>query len=495
MKKNKGWYKPKGYLHVSPKLKKDDKESVLNYLRTKLKNHHFFPLIHETLSTRRYKKLINGQRSHFDYFSSKPTAKKREIFYPNHLDAHIYSYYAQEILGKKYEDVLKADELLNKAVIAYRKIPVESKPDTNKCNIEFAKEVFDEIKLRKDCIAVCYDIENFFPTLNHDYLKECWCSLLKVKKLDSINFKIFESLTKYSYVEIDDIIKVCANKEKGLLKKHHFISSKLNSYFIDAREFRQKIATKNLIKVNPINKETNERKGIPQGTPISAFLANLYLLDFDRFVVKNLVRGENCFYRRYSDDIVVIFNNEDEFKKWDKEIRSKISCKPFYLKINEGKTIISKFAEVENTLTCITKPENTEEYNAGIHLRYLGFDFDGKNILIKDASLSQYYRDIKMSLRSKGNRVKKAQKLNIVKPLSKPRDTKLYLTKLMRRFTHYGKNQARSNYLTYIDRAAEVMYPQVKDIKDTPIRKQVRRSWSIFNKTADRYRYDNWNIF
>jgi len=502
MKKNKGWYKPKAYLHISPKLVKADKTSVLKYIQTNLRNHHFFPLVHETLSTRRYKKLQNGDRSHFDYFSDdpKPTAKKREIFYPNHLDAHIYAYYAQEILGKQYEKVLKTDILLDQAVTAYRKIPINSDEDTNKCNIEFAKEVFDEIRRRKNCIVVCYDIENFFPSLNHEYLKACWRDLLGVERLDPIHFKIYESITKYSYVELDDIVKTCIDEGRGLLKKHDFISSKITSYFINAREFRKKIASKNLIKVNPLNHPNHkepaikERRGIPQGTPLSAFLANLYLLEFDRFIVENIVKQENCFYRRYSDDIVIIFNNEYEFEKWDKEVRSRISSGPFHLKINESKTIISRFKETRNTIACITKPENSKEYTPGIHLRYLGFDFDGNTILIKDASLSQYHRDIKMALRSKGNRVKKAQRLNLYEPLPKHRDTKLYLTKLIRRFTHLGKNKAKSNYLTYIDRSARTMYPDVEDFKQTPIRKQVRRSWSVFNKTADKYRYENWNI-
>ncbi|MFM7850552.1 MAG: hypothetical protein ACKO96_01230, partial [Flammeovirgaceae bacterium] len=156
-KKNKGWYKPKGYLHISPKLRRDDENSVLKYIQTKLHSHHFFPLIHETLSTRRYKKLANGERSHFDYFSaeSKPTAKNREIFYANHLDAHIYSYYANEVLGPKYKTLLEEDSELDKSVIAYRRIPIAEGSDSNKCNIPFAKEVFDGVKRRAKCFAVC----------------------------------------------------------------------------------------------------------------------------------------------------------------------------------------------------------------------------------------------------------------------------------------------------------------------------------------------------
>ena len=490
MRKNKGWYKPKGYLHITTKLRKDDETSVLDYIQNKLQDHNFFPLIHETLSTRRYKKLANGERSHFDYFSAKakPTAKNREIFYANHLDAHIYSYFANEVLGPKYEAVLKANEELNKSVIAYRRIPIDIDSNSNKCNIHFAKEVFDEIKERANCITVCYDIENFFPTLNHDYLKKCWCELLRVERLDEVNFKIFKSLTKFSFIEIDDVIKSCIDDTKGLKKKHDFINVKprLKSYFIEPKEFRNKIAAKNLIKTNPKDK-VGTQKGIPQGTPISAFLANLYLLNFDRYIIDKCVKEENCFYRRYSDDIIIIFDNEAQFLKFDKDIREQLLGEPFLLTINSGKTIISKFKKREDKIICSTKMENTTELSENIPLRYLGFDFNGERTFIKDASLSNYYRELKKSLRIKGNRVKNAKKFNFKNPKLPAKDTKLYLTNLLKRFTHLGKTKTKSNFLTYADRSAKIMYSDLSK-KENPISGQIKRSWSIFNKTADRYR-------
>jgi hypothetical protein len=90
-------------------------------------------------------------------------------------------------------------------------------------------------------------------------------------------------------------------------------------------------------------------------------------------------------------------------------------------------------------------------------------------------------------LRIKGNRVKAAKKFNSKNPKATPKETKLYLTKLMRRFTHLGKTKAKSNFLTYTDRSAKIMYPEF-EVNKNPIRSQVKRSWSIFNKTANRYR-------
>ncbi len=488
MKRDKGWYKPKGYLHLTSKLRKTDENSVLKYIQKKLSNHNFFPLIHETLSTRRFKKLEDGVRSHFDYIYTKSTAKKRDIFYANHLDAHIYSYYANEVLGPKYEALLKADKELDKSVIAYRRIPISRESASNKCNIHFAKEVFDEIRKRGNCVAVCYDIENFFPSLNHDYLKKCWCDLLKVDRLDEVNFKIFKSITNFSFIEINDVITACSNREKGLIKKSDFICAKprLRSYFIDSKEFRSKIAVNKLIKVNPKDKD-GKRRGIPQGTPISAFLANLYLLHFDKCIVESCVKSVNSFYRRYSDDIIIIFEDETQFIKFDNDIREKLSREPFFLTINSGKTIISKFEKIQGKIICRTKTEQTKEFSKNTPLKYLGFDFNGETTLIKGASLSNYYRELKNSLRIKGNRVKAAKRFNLKNPSSVHKDVKLYLTDLIRRFTHLGKSKTKSNFLTYVDRSGKIMYSEI-DQKENPIRKQVKRSWSIFSKTADKYR-------
>ncbi|HEX8015252.1 MAG TPA: reverse transcriptase domain-containing protein, partial [Flavobacterium sp.] len=46
--------------------------------------------------------------------------------------------------------------------------------------------------------------------------------------------------------------------------------------------------------------------GIPQGLPISAVLANLYLFDFDLDIVNRWVKPHNVYYRRYSDDIFIV---------------------------------------------------------------------------------------------------------------------------------------------------------------------------------------------
>lgn len=494
-KKSKTWYKPKGYIHFSPKLGKEQKEFVLDYILNKLENHNYFPLIHETLTARRYKAYLDEKseiyRSHFDTIKHKPSNKQREIFYANHLDAQIYSYYSNEIFGKAYESLLALPENKNisDAVIAYRKIRINPKEidSPGKCNIHFANELFQEIKERKNCVVACYDIEKIFPSLNHEYLKKCIADLIGSENYSIKEERLLNSLINYSYVEMKDIVEQCANNELGIKYKNNFKKSDFDSYFINAKEFREKIAKKNLIRKHKPKTEYEILKGIPQGTPISAFLANLYLLEFDKFIVKNLVeKKSNCYYRRYSDDIAIIFNNIEEFKNWNDRIINQISLKPLSLKINDSKTVITIFESYGNKIISKTKTELNESYSENSKLKYLGFEYGGENILLKSASLSKFYGEMKMLIRRKASRANLAKRYNKKHPKRKPKDVKLYLTKIYARFTHFGKNKSKSNFLTYVDRASEIIYPKLKS-KENPIKRQLIRAWSIFENSIRKY--------
>lgn len=493
-KKSKSWYKPKGYIHFSPKLGNSQKEFVQNYILNNLESHNYFPLIHQTLTARRYKAYLNEKseiyRSHFDTIKKKPSKKPREIFYANHLDAQIYSYYSNEIFGKAYEELLQLPENkeISNAVIAYRKIPINlnDKDGPGKCNIHFANELFQEIKKRKNCVVACYDIENFFPSLNHEHIKNSVSNLIGKEKYSIKEERLIRSIMNYSYVEMKDIVEQCSNNELGIKHQNDLRNSDFDSYFINAKEFREKIAKKNLIRKHKAKNPNEILKGIPQGTPISAFLANLYLLQFDKYIVENLVMKTGCFYRRYSDDIAIIVNNLEEFESWNNKIIDEISLSPLSLKINDAKTVISIFSEVENKLLSTTKTELNENFSNKNSLKYLGFEFSGEDILIKSSSLSKFYREMKMSVRRKANRANSAKRHNRKHPRRKPKDIKIYLSKIYRRFTHLGKNKAKSNFLTYVDRASEEIYPHLKG-KDNPIKRQIIRAWSIFEKSIIKY--------
>ena len=76
------------------------------------------------------------------------------------------------------------------------------------------------------------------------------------------------------------------------------------------------------------------RKGIMAGSPISAFLANLYLSELDKYFCKN-----NILYARYSDDIIVFADTEAELQEYRNKIVSALY--ELNLGINEEKVFYS----------------------------------------------------------------------------------------------------------------------------------------------------------
>lgn len=189
MKKNKDWFKDRGYPHFSNKTPLAVRKRIESYVSNpeKVARHSFHPLIFKEIKQRRYKEsLFNGKvrRSHKKEKNGKiiSNTKIREILYATHIDAHVYSYYTQKIITPKYEAYLKQCPILSHSISAYRRIETD---DTFKFknNVHFAKDVFNEIRKRENCVSLVLDIENFFPTLNHKRLKLEWAKILEKKNL------------------------------------------------------------------------------------------------------------------------------------------------------------------------------------------------------------------------------------------------------------------------------------------------------------------------
>lgn len=251
---------------------------------------------------------------------------------------------------------------------------------------------------------------------------------------------------------------------------------------------------------NPFySKEEKNRKGIPQGLPISATLANLYLLEFDRKVVEEVVQKRNGYYRRYSDDILIVVPVGDE--DWANEfitqliLESKVSISTDKNEIFRftktldpfGKSIIKGFLK-KNVGLVDTSP-----------LNYLGFDFYGFKTLIGAKNLSKFYRRMKISIKKKTkvatNKFKIEEndksgiavyKRQLYKVYSKLNLNKISSTKKRKKlrkniFGYYNFKSDnffppfKGNYLSYIKRAARIM-------NEPAIENQIRNHKKIFNK-------------
>lgn len=471
MKKNtsKDWFQIKNYPHLTPKLSFKSRNWVENYVSNvqKISNHSFFPLIHREVIQRRYKKINSSTRSHFDFTKNKTSAKIRHIYYATHLDAQIYSYYTKEILSPLYENMLSSKGKVGECVCAYRLVETTNNSKKGKSNIHFADEVFNTIKKYSECIVLSFDIEEFFDSLNHEHLKNCWCKLLSKPILPDHHYNLYKSLTNFSFVEELTLLREYSllHLKDDRLKLHKELS-KIKSFSKNIDHYRDSICGTNNIQKNsminchpfkykncePIYKD-NLRKGIPQGTSISAFLANLYLFEFDNTVFQE-VESCNGLYRRYSDDIIIVCPNDlDIANKIKKLVTDEI--RKYHLIINDSKTEISTFSTTNNVIIC-DKP-----------LKYLGFEFDGIHARIKSASLAKYYRRMKKYIKYKALRTRQLQVKNKSGEI-------LHKKHFYKKYSHFGK----FNYITYAKRASKIL-------SQNKIKGQIKKHWKNINRYID----------
>lgn len=448
-------------------------------------NHSFLPFIKILTKTPRFRYQETEKQYALD-------TKIRPIAFASHFDTYIYGFYAFA-LNEKYQEFIKSNNF-DDCVLAYR-TDLEGK-----CNIQFAKEVFDIVKERiknnKSCSAIAIDITGYFDNIDHSILKEKWCRILGNEELPIDQYKVFRSLTKYSYVSKNSLLKhFKINLDK--YDKHWQSLLDLIPNNIDGSTFKEKFNLLRKRKLIVTNKEkiskidgTIEHRGIPQGSAMSAVLSNIYLIDFDKWLKDQSLKLD-FIYRRYCDDIIIICNSSDaedinkklvtEIQKYKVTIQSKktelIEFKPntkgVIRAFNKSKIIKSNAA---------LNSQNEQQYYK--NLQYLGFEFNGQNIYIRPGSLSRYFRKMK------GRIIK-----SIVMSYSdKSKKNKILKKQIFERYSHLGKR----NFLSYAINSSKEYYSNSKGIKkegmnSLSIKRQLTSHFIIMeqytnNKSIERYK-------
>lgn len=422
----------RNYLHFDYPLKS---EQVFTYVTNSknIEKHAFYPFIHFELHSQKIKKtgfkIVEGRKK---FIVEKQSKKVRPIKYSSHIDGHIYAYYAH-ILSVNYEKILY-EKNLSESVLAFRKLP--NSPN----NIDFAKNVFVEVKQRQNCSVICLDIKSFFDDLDHIILKKAWLKILELDHLPKDHFQVFKSITKYSYVykkPLYERLNLSLNKSHKGLKR-----------LCSNQEFREKIKTQKIILKNPYN------KGIPQGSSISAFLSNIYMLDFDQIMAAKINKLGGKYYR-YCDDILIICDTAD---KNSLLLFAQNSIKKLKLVIQDTKTKIPDFRQG----ICVSKDK----------LQYLGFIYDGEKVLLRDSGLAQYSKKTNKAIRMTN---KKLIKINYARLSKGLEPVQRHHKHIYRRFSFIGQR----NYISYALRAARIM-------QEPAIKKQIKPHWK---KLKDKLKY------
>ena len=354
------WFRPRSYLHFdNPLIKNSKKKDIDANLKeifsqligfkspdgyeadipSKIATHQFLPFIQFQTKTPKLERLKNRKAVR------KLLPKIRNIAYASHKDSFIYSYYAY-ILGKKYEQKLISENLQNN-ILAFRKIPIDENNSNGKANIHFAKDAFDIIKQQDNCFCLCLDIKQFFDNLNHDILKRTWLDILKINddKLPADHYAVYKSLSQYSFVKFDEVLDALNISHTMLQKRKqkkdgYYIDKPLISLCKNMMDFRSRISRANLIRVN-------YHKGIPQGSPLSGLLANIYMLRFD-IAIKKYLEKFSASYFRYCDDILIIVPSDDIEHLKDIQNYISFQIENQKLQIQESKTEIVFFKKIDN---------------------------------------------------------------------------------------------------------------------------------------------------
>ncbi|HLP43853.1 MAG TPA: antiviral reverse transcriptase Drt2 [Candidatus Nanoarchaeia archaeon] len=317
-----------------------------------IEHHSFYPLISVPKNVRLYRKDAKTGLKRIEW-------KRRPISYSSHFDSLIYSWYSH-LIEHEYENRLKHFGL-DESVIAYRRL--------GKSNVDFAAEVFKFVSEQPNCATLALDIKGFYDTLDFTHLKKAWKSNFNFKNLPADHYKVFKSVTNFSYVRFREIGK--------LLKLNS--NYKHSTFFFDV-DLLGALREGNKIKTNLV-------RGIPQGIPISCVLSNLYMLEFD-IVLNEKIKAIGGLYRRYSDDILIVCPMErlDEVKDFVEAEIPKLK-----LEIQNSKTEIRFFNKMNGQTILNEKGQRSK-------LQYLGIEFDGKKTLIRHKSYARFESRMKKAI-------------------------------------------------------------------------------------------------
>lgn len=326
-------------------------ENVLEYVMSpsKVSNHGFYPFIH-------FKKQIIKFRK-----NSNLKEKSRDLYYCSHLDRCVYQRYAF-ILNQRYEKWLQ-EHKLDDVAIAYRN-------NLNKNTAYFANLAFRKIYQSSQCFILVSDFKSFFDNINHKYLKRKLLELLKESTLEKDMYNVYKHITGFSYCDWDNIMEVLGLE-----------NTVRNRKLVNHRA--RLLSREQLNKNKHIIQKHQQDYGIPQGSPISAVLANIYMMSFDE-LLNEYVISNNGLYMRYSDDIIIIIpgNSMEEIFDYNNSVTKLCDSFKSYVSLQEDKTK-RLFYDGKKIINLGTNKED--------QIDYLGFCFDGFRTKFRPKGITKYY--------------------------------------------------------------------------------------------------------
>ena len=419
------WFRPKRLPHFDAPIL--DRATAVRIAcdEKAVARHAFLPLIAFTKRLRRFTSSIGEE--------PVATTKKRPLAYCSNRDAVIFSYYAH-LLRTPYEALLVSLGI-DECVVGYR---------SGKSNIEIARDAFGEITGRGRCTALALDISGFFDSIPHAVLKSAWMHVLGSTShpLPADHYAVFRALTRHSKVDRDACLERLGLPAMASLED-------LPRPLCSIGDFRRVIrgdgtSMASLVEVNRTD------FGIPQGTPLSPVAANVAMLEFDVAVAEEAKRC-GASYRRYSDDILIICPSDKA--RWLEDFASQaLDLHANGLRLKPAKAQRARFIPGRRAQPA---------------LQYLGFTFDGMQILLRSSTLARQWRRLAAAVRWAKRQHRKAVSGDIV-----GRATAVHRKALLTRFSHLG---AGNFHTGYAENSGKIMGTRA-------IRRQLRNHMRIIDK-------------
>lgn len=367
------------YPHFDGGLSAADAEALVTNPKA-VARHTFFPFIESAQPWTKFApKAVCGE------------SKERPIRYAARRDACIYSCYREQLVGRYEARLISAG--IADSIIAYRRIPKACGPG-NKSNIDFADDAFEVITARGDCHVYALDIKGFFESIDHGRLKAVWADLLGENALPADHFAVFKNVTKYAWVDKEKLYRTLGfigekQNDQGA-NVTGYIVDKVPLQVCDSSTFRSKVVPH--IQVNP------NKYGIPQGSPISDVLANMYLIDFD-IAIAQLMTSCGGVYYRYSDDILLIIPGEcEDVENRLATVQAILSACGDNLALSQKKSTVHRFSRIAPGC-CQLQCSLVHGKQGKNGLEYLGFRFDGQRVYVRDSTLAGLNRKITVAAR------------------------------------------------------------------------------------------------
>jgi group II intron reverse transcriptase/maturase len=174
---------------------------------------------------------------------------------------------------------------------------------------------------------------------------------------------------------------------------HNLLIKKMEKFFGADNKLVQRYLRR-FIRVKKITKGKNtaeERKvGIPQGGVLSGLLANVFLFDFDLFVVNTMMKEYEFQYIRYADDFVLLFKVNEKLDEVFERLAEFLA--------KEGLTLHPLPPDTPDPKAKYSKKLDLSKEGKGT-LDFLGFEISEKFLRIKNDNIKKFKKRIVKTLK------------------------------------------------------------------------------------------------